>query len=64
MATPDSAATMPAMVGTVALDTPDAIERAKLPEDARSWNLPTPGTSTTKGASLFPRAEPPEIETD
>jgi methionyl-tRNA synthetase len=45
------------------LGLPDAIEHARLPEDARSWNAPAPGTPTTKGPPLFPRIEPPEIET-
>jgi len=44
------------------LGLPDAIEQARLPEDARSWKGPAPGTPTTKGPPLFPRVEPPEIE--
>jgi methionyl-tRNA synthetase len=44
------------------LGLPDAIEHARLPEDARSWNAPRPGTPTTKGSPLFPRVEVPEIE--
>jgi methionyl-tRNA synthetase len=44
------------------LGLPDAIERARLPEDARSWNAPLPGTPTTKGPPLFPRVDPPEVE--
>jgi methionyl-tRNA synthetase len=45
------------------LGLPDALETARLPDDARSWSAPAPGTPTTKGASLFPRVESPEIET-
>jgi methionyl-tRNA synthetase len=44
------------------LGLPDAIEQATLPEDASSWDSPPAGTPTTKGASLFPRVELPEIE--
>jgi methionyl-tRNA synthetase len=44
------------------LGLPDAIESARLPEDARSWNTPRPDTPTTKGPPLFPRVEAPEIE--
>jgi methionyl-tRNA synthetase len=54
---PDAARTILERVGL-----PDAIEHARLPEDAGSWNTPPPGTPTTKGASLFPRVEMPEIE--
>jgi methionyl-tRNA synthetase len=54
---PDAARTILERVGL-----PDAIEHARLPEDAGSWNTPPPGTPTTKGASLFPRVEVPEIE--
>jgi methionyl-tRNA synthetase len=46
----------------VQLGLPDGIERAQLPEDARTWNAPPPGTPTSKGPPLFPRVEPPEIE--
>jgi len=56
---PDAARTLLERLGL-----PDAIEHAKLPEDARSWDAPPPGTPTTKGASLFPRVEVPEIEAD
>ena len=41
MGTPDSAATMPAMVGTVAMDTPEAIERG-LPEPDMAITSKTP----------------------
>ena len=54
---PDAARTILERLGL-----PDAIEHAKLPESARSWDSPPPGTPTTKGASLFPRVELPEIE--
>ena len=54
---PDASRTILGQLGL-----PDAIERARLPEDARSWNSPAPGTPTTKGPPLFPRLEPPEIE--
>jgi methionyl-tRNA synthetase len=54
---PDAARTILERIGL-----PDAIEHARLPEDAGSWNAPPPGTPTTKGASLFPRVEVPEIE--
>jgi methionyl-tRNA synthetase len=54
---PDAARTILERLGL-----PDAIEHARLPEDAGSWNAPPPGTPTTKGASLFPRVEVPEIE--
>jgi methionyl-tRNA synthetase len=46
----------------VQLGLPDGIERARLPEDARTWNAPPPGTPTSKGPPLFPRVESPEIE--
>ena len=54
---PDAARTILERLGL-----PDAIEHAKLPESARSWDSPPPGTPTNKGASLFPRVELPEIE--
>ena len=54
---PDAARTILERLGL-----PDAIEHAKLPEDACSWNVPSPGTPTSKGAPLFPRVELPEIE--
>ncbi len=46
------------------LGLPDAALRARLPEDARSWNAPAPGTPTTQGPPLFPRVEPLENESD
>jgi methionyl-tRNA synthetase len=55
---PDASATILGQLGL-----PDAIERARLPDDARSWNAPSPGTPTSKGPPLFPRVEPPEMET-
>jgi methionyl-tRNA synthetase len=54
---PDAARTILAQLGL-----PDAIEDARLPDDARRWDTPPPGTPTTKGPPLFPRVEPPEIE--
>src|SRR6056297_285657 len=46
--TPDSAPTMPAMVGTVAIATPDAIERA----------LPAPETAMTSKTAIMPVTVP------
>ncbi len=41
------------------LGIPDALERARLPDDAAHWGLIEPGTATTQGAALFPRVETP-----
>jgi methionyl-tRNA synthetase len=46
------------------LGLPDATLHARLPEDARRWDSPAPGTPTTKGKPLFPRVEAPEIGDD
>ena len=48
MATPESAATIPAIVGTVALDTPEAIERG----------LPDPEMAITSKTSIMPVTVP------
>ena len=42
------------------LGIPDALQTARLPEDAGRWGVLEPGTATSQGASLFPRAEVPE----
>jgi methionyl-tRNA synthetase len=39
------------------LGIPEALARAKLPDDAARWGGLAPGTATTKGAPLFPRIE-------
>ena len=48
IATPERAATMPAIVGTVALDTPDAMERG----------LPDPEMAITSKTSIMPVTVP------
>ena len=48
MATPDKAATMPAMVGTVAFDTPEAIDRG----------FPEPEIAMTSNTSIIPVTVP------
>ncbi len=48
MATPDSAATIPAIVGMVALDTPDAMDRG----------LPDPAIAMTSNTSTMPVTVP------
>ena len=42
------------------LGLPDALERARLPDDAVRWGGIEPGTRTTKGPALFPRIDVPE----
>ncbi len=42
------------------LGIPDALQQARLPDDAQSWGSLEPGTETRKGAALFPRIELPE----
>jgi methionyl-tRNA synthetase len=42
------------------LGIPDALQQARLPDDAQSWGSLEPGTETRKGAPLFPRIELPE----
>jgi methionyl-tRNA synthetase len=42
------------------LGIPDALARAKLPDDAARWGALPPGTKTSKSAPLFPRIESPE----
>jgi methionyl-tRNA synthetase len=37
------------------LGVPDALEHARLPDDAARWGILEPGTNTTKGDPLFPR---------
>jgi len=39
------------------LGIPDALESARLPDDAARWDALAPGTPTQKGAALFPRIE-------
>ena len=55
--TPEAARTILERLGL-----PDALERARLPEDARRWDSPPPGTPTAKGPPLFPRVEAPDLE--
>ena len=43
------------------LGIPDALEGARLPDDAR-WGGLRPGTPTTKGPALFPRIDPLESD--
>jgi methionyl-tRNA synthetase len=52
---PETAAEILARLGI-----PDALQTARLPEDAGRWGVLEPGTATTKGAALFPRIEVPE----
>ncbi|MCH8083694.1 MAG: methionine--tRNA ligase [Myxococcales bacterium] len=52
---PETAAEILARLGI-----PDALQTARLPEDAARWGILEPGTATTKGAALFPRVEVPE----
>ena len=52
---PEASAAILARVGA-----PGLADAARLPEDAAAWDQLAPGTATTKGDSLFPRAEPPE----
>jgi len=49
---PETAAEILARLGI-----PDALQTARLPHDAGQWGILEPGTTTTKGASLFPRIE-------
>ena len=44
------------------LGIPDALESARLPDDASRWGLLEPGTATSKGEPLFPRVELPDAE--
>ena len=39
------------------LGLPDALETARLPDDATRWGVLAPGTPTLKGTPLFPRLE-------
>jgi methionyl-tRNA synthetase len=50
---PDTAPRMLASLGI-----PDALEGARLPDDAARWGALEPGTATVRGAPLFPRIEP------
>jgi methionyl-tRNA synthetase len=52
---PETAAEILARLGI-----PDALQTARLPEEAERWGVLEPGTATTKGAALFPRIEVPE----
>ncbi|MFB3117945.1 MAG: class I tRNA ligase family protein, partial [Myxococcota bacterium] len=52
---PETAAEILARLGI-----PDALQTARLPEDAARWGILEPGTATTKGDALFPRVEVPE----
>jgi len=52
---PETAAEIFARLGI-----PDALQTARLPEDACRWGVLEPGTTTTKGAALFPRIEVPQ----
>jgi len=52
---PETAAEILARIGI-----PDALQTARLPEDAARWGGLEPGTATNKGAALFPRVELPD----
>ncbi len=52
---PETAAEILARLGI-----PDALQTARLPDDAGRWGVLEPGTATSKGAALFPRVEVPE----
>ncbi len=52
---PEAAAEILARLGQ-----PELLAGARLPDDAAAWDRLAPGTATTKGDSLFPRAELPE----
>jgi methionyl-tRNA synthetase len=39
------------------LGIPNALDGARLPDDAARWGVLAPGTPTTKGDALFPRIE-------
>jgi methionyl-tRNA synthetase len=49
---PDTAPEILARLGI-----PDALQKARLPDDAAAWGRLEPGTPTQKGAALFPRVE-------
>jgi methionyl-tRNA synthetase len=44
------------------LGIPDALQKARLPDDVATWGGLEPGTATHKGAALFPRIELSEDE--
>ncbi len=52
---PETAAEILARLGLA-----DALEGARLPDDARAWGRLEPGVATRKGPALFPRVELPE----
>jgi methionyl-tRNA synthetase len=49
---PDTAPEILARLGV-----PGTLEKARLPDDAARWGVLEPGTTTTKGAPLFPRID-------